>query len=549
MVELACDVLVIGAGAAGSRAALEAKRCHPELEVFLAVAGKYGTNGSTQLMASESLGINAPFNYEGDGDSPQIYLEDMLATGGGLSDPALCRIIANESCARVEELVSLGLKFDSRAGRPIQTKLSGCTKARSLTCGGSTGLQMFTVLKKANAEAGVKVLEDVRILDLVQDNHGRVSGAVGLIANDRVFIRAGAVVLATGGAGRIFRQNVNPPSLEGDGWAMAYRAGAQLVNMEFFQVGPAVMKPKMQFIIHSHMWRLKPKLTNVHGKEFLANYCPHDVTPSEVLNAKTMSYPFSVRTVAKYLDISIFKELMSGRGTANDGIYFDVTHVSKKELMQRAPITYETIKKAGADLAKEQIELGLVVQNFNGGILIDENAYTGVEGLFAAGEASGGVHGSDRPGGNNLIDTQVFGCRAGRAAGDSALGVKGKQTVRIDARGVFGETEHNAKDKEIMKASADLYYRELTVVRTAEGLKKVLKFIDDNKGHVTNYAIRNRLLIGQILAFAALTREESRGTHYREDFPNSDAQWNKRVIIRRGTNENPITVSGGPMGN
>lgn len=544
MVALTCDVLVIGGGAAASRAALETKRSHPELEVLLAVAGKYGKSGSSQLIASESLGINAPFNFEGDGDNPEIYFEDMLATGGGLSDHNLCRIIADESCARIEDLMALGLQFDSKDGHPIQTKLSGCTKARSLTCGGSTGAEMVNVLKKANMELGVKVLEDVRILDLRQDDNGRVSGAVGLGSSGQVFIRAGAVVLASGGAGRIFRQNVNPPSLEGDGWAMAYRAGARMVNMEFYQVGPAVMKPHIQFIIHSHMWKLKPKLTNVKGEDFLANYCPPGVTASAVLDAKTMSYPFSVRTVAKYLDIAIFKELMSGRGTKNDGVFFDVTHVDEKELTQRAPITYETIQKAGTDLAKERIELGLVVQNFNGGIFINENGSTGVEGLYAAGEVTGGVHGSDRPGGNNLIDTQVFGCRAGQAAGDSAWGVKGKPAVAVNLRKVFHERVNSGKEMKIIKASADIYYRELTIVRTAEGLKSVLDFIDDQNQHVTGYALINRLLIGQILALAELTREESRGTHYREDFPNSEAKWKKRVIIQQTTDGEPmVTIS------
>ena len=128
----------------------------------------------------------------------------------------------------------------------------------------------------------------------------RVVGAAGLKGNEEIRIRAGATVLATGGAGRLFRRNENPPTLEGDGWAMAYRARARMVNMEFFQIGPAVMWPKIQFIIHSHMWKLKPKLTNARGEEFLSNYCPQGVAPEEVIDAKTMSYPFSVRTIARF---------------------------------------------------------------------------------------------------------------------------------------------------------------------------------------------------------------------------------------------------------
>ena len=333
MIELACDVLVIGAGAAGSRAALEARRRHPELRVVLALAGRQYKTGSTQLIASESLGINAPFNFAGDGDTPDIYFQDMLATGGGLSDPALCRIIADESARGFKtSLARHGLRLQS--GVPIQTKLSGCTKARSLTCGGSTGVRDAAGPGQGNAEAGVEVLEHVRLLDLWQNEDRRVVGAIGLKEKEKIRIRARAIVLATGGAGRLFRHNVNPPTLEGDGWAMAYRAGARMVNMEFFQIGPAVMWPKIQFIIHSHMWKLKPRLTNAAARNFWRTTARRESAPEEVIDVKTMSYPFSVRTVAKYLDIAIFKEL-GGRGAPNGGVYFDVTHVGEEELLRR----------------------------------------------------------------------------------------------------------------------------------------------------------------------------------------------------------------------
>jgi fumarate reductase (CoM/CoB) subunit A len=546
MIELKCDVLIVGGGAAGSRAAFEAQRTNKSLNVLIAVAGKYGQSGSTGLIASESLGINAPFNFAGDGDSPDVYFDDMLQTGGGLSDSKLCRIIADESCARLEDLMSLGLKFDSEGGLPLQRKLSGCTKARSLTCGGSTGLRMLAVLKQANAQMGVKVVEQVRILDLLRDESGQVRGAVGQLGQEQVIIHAGAVVLATGGAGRLFRKNVNPPSLEGDGWAMAYRAGARFVNMEFFQIGPGVVNPPMDFIIHSHMWKLKPRMTNTSGQEFLANYCPAGISTEDVINLKAMSYPFSVRTAAKYLDIAIFKELMAGRGTQNDGVFFDVTHVEENELIKRSPITYKTLKKAGRDLAKETIELGLVVQNFNGGVLIDEHASTGVSGLYAAGEVTGGVHGSDRPGGNNLIDTQVFGCRAGRSAALHAEVLTGNAAVRsCPSVDVTQNAALDEKASALESASADMYYRNLTIVRTATGLNEVLKFVQENKPRAGTYSSLNRLLVGQIIAMSALTREESRGTHYREDFPATKQEATNRIVVCQGSDGEPtVTMAG-----
>jgi len=217
---------------------------------------------------------------------------------------------------------------------------------------GSTGLRILSVLKQANAQSGVQVVENIRILDLLLDDCGRVRGAVGQIGQEQAVIHARAVVLATGGAGRLFRKNVNPPTLEGDGWAMAYRAGAQFVNMEFFQIGPGVVNPRMDFIIHSHMWRLKPRMTNSNGQEFLERYCPAGVSVDDVMDLKAMSYPFSVRTNAKYVDIAIFKEIMEGRGTPNDGVYFDVTHIGEEELLKRCPITYKTIRKPEATWPK-----------------------------------------------------------------------------------------------------------------------------------------------------------------------------------------------------
>jgi len=241
---------------------------------------------------------------------------------------------------------------------------------------GSTGKEIVKALKKEILKLGVHVVEHVRVLDLIRDDNGRVCGVIALSKETPLSIGAGAVILANGGAGRIFRHHVNPPSLEGDGWCMGYRAGARFVNMEFFQIGPAVLYPRMKFIIHSHMWRLQPHLTNCLGEIFLPGYCPHGVSPEDVLSLKAMSYPFSVRTAAKFLDIAIFKEVMAGRGTPAGGVYFDVTHVGSKTLEERAPITYRMLKQAGADLAKERIEVGLVVQNFNGGILIDSYGFT-----------------------------------------------------------------------------------------------------------------------------------------------------------------------------
>ena len=531
MKELKCGVLVIGGGAAGARAAYEAKRSHPDLVVCLAVTGRFEDGGSTNMVASEALGINAPFNCEGDGDTPEVYLEDILQTGGGLGDPVLCRILAQESADRVRELEALGVPFTRRNGHLEQQKLSGCTKARSLTCGGSTGQQITRCLKRAALEQGVCLLEQATILGLSQDDNGRVYGAWGVCPEGPLQITAGAVVLATGGAGSLFSVNVTPPTQTGDGWAMAYDAGCRFVNMEFFQIGPAVVHPGLTFIIHSHMWRFLPKLTNRDGEAFLARYCTGGVTPEQALDLKAMSYPFSVRTDAKFVDIGIFKEIAAGRGTDQGGVYFDVTHIPREELVRRAPITYHTLFRAGLDCAREPIQVTMAVQNFNGGILIDGQGFTGVEGLYAAGEATGGVHGSDRPGGNNLTDTQVFGYRAGRAAAEYAASAQPPHTGRAALPARLDITE---SERPVLEESRRLYYRNLTVVRTRKGLEEVLDFTGAHLKDGISAALRNRLLLGRLFAMAELARTESRGTHYREDYPETDPAWRRRLVFRRG---------------
>lgn len=540
---LRTDVLVVGSGAAGARAAYEAKRHFPGVKVTLVSAGRFGASGSTALVASESLGINAPLDLAHDGDSPDVYLQDMLDTGLGLADPTLCEVVAREAGDRIRELMELGVKFDGHPV-PVPKKLSGCTKARSLTAGGATGRAMLSALKTAGVRLGVEVREGLRAIDLVRRGGG-VCGAYFLPtrAGGPAAILAKATVLATGGAGRLFAVNVNPPGLEGDGWAMALRAGAKLTNLEFFQVGPGVVWPRIKFIIHSFIWRLGPKLKNVAGEEFLPRYCPPGVDPQEVVALKSMSYPFSVRTNAMYLDIAIFKEIVEGRGTRHRGVYLDFTHIPAERIERTAPITWATLFRAGADLAREPIEIAPVVQNFNGGVAIDAEAFTGVEGLWAAGEVSGGVHGADRPGGNNLTDTQVFGYRAGVAA---ARWAASRPAIDVRPDDLEIPSHLSARERRAVARLVDLYYRHLTIVRNEVGLRRVLDEIarvrKEFRESGMSLFLHNRLLVGEAIALSALVRRESRGTHYREDYPSRDPSFDRSFRVAMEGEDGSLVV-------
>lgn len=512
------DVLIIGAGGAASRAAYEAKRLEPDLKVLIATEGRWGGGGSTVWVASETLGINAPFNAAADGDSPDVFLEDIMTTGLGLTSRRLASVIAQEAGDRIQELIDLGVQFDRDGGRLRQRKLSGCTRARSLAQGGRTGVSILENLKRAALEQGVQALEGIRILDLIVQD-GAVRGARGFKEHKQIDILAGAVILASGGAGAVFLHHINHPSLRGDGFAMAYRAGARLTNMEFFQIGPGVVFPKMDFIIHSHMWNFRPRLRNAAGRKFLEDYLPAGIAADEVLSLKSMSFPFSVRTHARYLDIAISKELLAGRGTENGGVVFDVNHVAQKHLMEKAPITFDTFLKRGIDLSRDSIEIAPLVQNFNGGVQIDENAAATIPGLYAVGEVSGGVHGADRPGGNNLTDCQVFGYRGGRAAAAFA-----KARGQSEAPAPQVEMPSAAPDKAALAEIRRAMDRALMVVRHEAPLQELLERIRAYRraSAAMDSETDNLLLVAEMLARSALFRRESRGVHFREDFPDRD---------------------------
>jgi len=407
----------------------------------------------------------------------------------------------------------LGARFDREGDRPRQRFLSGCSKPRSLSFGGKTGREIVRVLKKAVLKREGRMPEGLQLCGLMQSEEGDIRGAWFDRNGKRLGILAARVILATGGFAGIFGRCIAPHGLRGEGVVLGLLAGAEAVNLEFIQIGPALVYPSIPFIIHSHLWKLGGQLKNGSGREFLVDYCPQGVTPAQAIDLKAMSFPFSVRTPAKWVDIGMEKEIREKRGGPNNGVILDLTDIDRSLLEQESPLTYKRILQAGVDLAKEPVEIAPMVQSCNGGLGIDRDGRTTVPGLFAAGEVSGGVHGADRPGGNNLLDCQVFGHRAGMAAATEALSLgPPKQGSSRDIMLSFGSEDQIAQLTRLLDTS-------LIVIRQAGSLRGALDLALNLRD--TEPASLKGLLAEAILS-AALDRQESRGTHYREDFPDEN---------------------------
>jgi len=336
--------------------------------------------------------------------------------------------------------------------------------------------------------------------------------------------------------------------MSGDGYAMAYRAGAELVNMEFIQIGPSIVHP-IHFALSGVFWRMNPRITNKHDEEFIPKYIPEGVDIKKAIYIKGVSYPFTIRNESKWVDVAAYTEIAEGRGTEHNGVYMDISHNAPNVVETEARVPFNHLMKYGIDLRKDKVEFAPAIQHFNGGVHINVKAGSTVPGLYAAGENAGGQHGADRPGGNALADCQAHGKIAGENAAKFAMSRKGKASLSDEMMSQMEKaySELTAERKgsiSIDQALADLrwvMYKNASVVRNAEGLKSIIAYIKSapapsvNSGDAQKYIdYRNMLAVGRMVAEGALMRNESRGTHYRSDCKAiNDPAWLKQILITK----------------
>jgi len=537
------DVLIIGAGGAGLRAAIEA----------LAQGARVGLVCKSLLGKAHTVmaegGIAAAMGNVDKKDDWRTHFCDTMRGGKFLNNWRMAQLHAREAPERVRELEQWGALFDrTDDGQILQRAFGGHTFKRLCHVGDRTGLELIRTLQDRGVQQGIDVFMECTITRLIKDGE-RIAGAFGYWREQGRFVtfKAKSIVIATGGIGKAWKITSNSWEYTADGMALAYEAGAELLDMEFVQFHPTgmVWPPGVQGILVTEAVRGEGgTLTNNRGERFMEKYDP-----------KRME--LSTRDVVAR---AIYAEVKEGRGSIHGGAYLDISHKPAEYVKKKLPSMYHQFKElADVDITTGPMEVGPTCHYMMGGIRVEaETGQSTVPGLFAAGEAAAGLHGSNRLGGNSLSDLLVFGKRAGNAAADYAKSVQSGaldsaqlQDAEREMLRPFERTDGEFP-YEIHRDLQDFMQSLVGIFRTEEDLQKALGELEKlkprlqrmradgsrmfNPGWHLTRDLRSMVLVSEAVTRSALARRESRGAHSRIDYPNYDDTWAKQnnIISKRG---------------
>jgi len=498
---LSTDVLVIGSGVAGLRAAIEASH---HAEVTLITKDELKETNTDRAQG----GIAAVF---GPDDSPEQHAKDTRTVGSGLCDAEVVEAVVRQGPERIRELADWGARFD-RAGDTLDLALEGGhSRARVVHArGDATGaeIEQTLILTLAGCE-NVRVIEHTFALDLLTLDNTCLGAVTWSQAHGVTLIWADAVVLATGGAGQVFRETTNPRIATGDGVAMAARTGAQLRDLEFVQFHPTTLyvAGAARALISEAARGEGAVLVNKHREAFMGRYTPDkELAPRDVVSR------------------AILAEMQR---TGDTSVYLDLTHVAPAKLAARFPHIKELCSLFDLDLSEDLIPVCPSAHYMIGGVTADLDGRTSVAGLFACGEvACTGFHGANRLGSNSLLEGLVLGRSTGLAAGADAAAKGPPSPQRIRSTG--GRADAGEIDLDDLRSSLrSVMWRQAGIVRDATGLRRALEQIEFWSGYVferrfaspRGWRVQNMLALAGLLVRLALRREESRGVHHRSDFP------------------------------
>jgi succinate dehydrogenase/fumarate reductase flavoprotein subunit len=523
------DILIIGAGGAGLLAAVHARRISPKLRIVIAVKGILGQSGCTRMVQG---GYNAVLNPA---DSLDRHFHDTIKGGAFINNQELAWKLVEEAPKRIIELENrIGCMFDRNPDGTIHQKaFAGQSFDRTVHKGDLTGIEIMSNLRDYVLEGDFTVLQETRGLDLLTDD-GRVGGAllINIRSGSMVAVRARATLLGTGGGATMYR--ISSPSLEksGDGMAMAYRAGARFVDMEMLQFHPTGLLVGNSIatggLLEEGLRGAGARLFNGLGERYMERYDPEKLD----------------RATRDVISRSSYLEIMAGRGTPAGGVYIDLSHLDHDWVAKSFPGMVERCRDYGFDLVHDRVEVSPSAHYQMGGVWMDVDCRTSLEGLYVAGEDGGGVHGANRLGGNGVADSIVFGARAGDTMAAEVLSrelTSNGEAVELAAKWTEPLKRDRGENVFALRTELeDLMWQKVGLVRNGGDLELAADALRDLRCRAERAAspawneimnLQNLCINGEMVARSALLRTESRGAHYRQDYPAPDAAWLKNVQL------------------
>ncbi len=508
------DIAVIGSGVAGLSAALEASK-----NASVLVLTKKTENDSCTHYAQG--GIAAPISP---GDSPQSHRDDTLSAGCGIGDEEAVRILTEEAGKRVEQLMHLGVNFDKKDKETSFTREGGHSRARILHADGdATGRAIQNALvERAQENENIAVHQNSFVIDILALNGTCHGVLIWSEQNGLMMVRAKQTILASGGCGQLFRETTNPSVATGDGIAMAFRAGAALVDLEFLQFHPTSLyiAGAARALISESLRGEGAVLINRKGERFMDKYHPDaELAPRDQVSQ------------------GIMKEMKESGDTH---VLLDVSDRPRSYLEQRFPTITRLCDEFEIDLSKEPIPVHPAAHYYIGGVKTDRNGRSSINNLLACGEAAcTGVHGANRLGSNSLLEGVVFGRRAGAEAARKCSTME-KAPPLHSIQGLPQEPAYGSLDlRDVEDSLRSLMWRNVGIERDGKVLDESLKMItfwcryvmDKEFNNPGGWQLQNMLTVGRLIAMLARQREESRGVHYRTDFPDRKEEWKRHVVV------------------